>query len=667
MKLFPLLVLACLVLPAQTQDPASDPLQKAYQSMQEKNYLDAIEQFLLAVRAAPDRAAIRKDLGYAYLKAGETESAREVFEQALELEPGDLRLTLEIAFLCHETGHEARALELLDAVRRAGDSELKKTAGEAFARVANALRQAIERWSAAVEQDPTSRPARLELGRYLEKHQEPARAAEHYLAAWQLPPRQEEILLDLARARHDSGDAEGAVGAWLLAARDSDTRIAESGRARLPARQPFANEYRRALDLDPANIELRRELAFLWLAVKRPEDAVTEFEALLLQNPADLLATAQLGFLYLEKNRPERARPLLERVIAGPDAGLARKARQALLEAQSPLRPNQERARPHKTLGEKSLQASYLKDAVREFTIAFEVDPEDLELALKLGVLHNILKDDREAIRWFRLAMQSADPAIAAPALRSYRNLAPQFRRFQTSLWSLPLFSTRYHDLFHYAQWKTEMRLGRWPLRPYLSLRMVGDWKRRTAEASPQFLSESSLIAAAGARTPAWRGLLLWAEAGQAISYLDERPPLAPRFGPDYRGGVAWSRHWGASLGGEFPGPFAECNADGVFLSRYGNNLITYAQTRLGYRVPQLGWLRSQLFWNAHVTFDRRGHYYANFAEFGPGLRFRLPRVSPPLDVTISALRGAYLINHLNPRRPNYYDLRIALWYSLAR
>ena len=104
-----------------------------------------------------------------------------------------------------------------------------------------------------------------------------------------------------------------------------------------------------------------------------------------------------------------------------------------------------------------------------------------------------------------------------------------------------------------------------------------------------------------------------------------------------------------------------------MFLSRFRNDLITYGQMRQGYRLPQLGPLRAQVFWNSHLTFDRRREYYANFVEFGPGFRFRVPHVQPPLDVTISGFRGVYLINAFNPRRPNFYDLRIGLWYALAR
>jgi hypothetical protein len=129
---------------------------------------------------------------------------------------------------------------------------------------------------------------------------------------------------------------------------------------------------------------------------------------------------------------------------------------------------------------------------------------------------------------------------------------------------------------------------------------------------------------------------------------------------------LSWFRNLGASLGGAEAGPFAEFNTDAVFLSRYQNNVITYFQSRQGYRLPNLGWLRTGLLWNSNVTFDRRREYYANFVEFGPGVRFRVPGISPPMDVTISGLRGVYLLNQFNPRRPNFYDLRIGLWYSMA-
>ena len=61
------------------------------------------------------------------------------------------------------------------------------------------------------------------------------------------------------------------------------------------------NEFRRAIELDSSNIELRRDLAFLLLALDKQPEAERELRALLDLAPDDLLSCAQLGFLYLDR------------------------------------------------------------------------------------------------------------------------------------------------------------------------------------------------------------------------------------------------------------------------------------------------------------------------------------------------------------------------------
>ena len=98
---------------------------------------------------------------------------------------------------------------------------------------------------------------------------------------------------------------------------------------------------------------------------------------------------------------------------------------------------------------------------------------------LKLGWAFNMLKDDQTALHWFDLARRSSDPAVAAEASKAYRNLAPAFERFRTTVWAYPIYSSRWQDLFGYAQGKTEMRLSGVPfLRPYLTVRLLGDARR---------------------------------------------------------------------------------------------------------------------------------------------------------------------------------------------
>jgi hypothetical protein len=286
---------------------------------------------------------------------------------------------------------------------------------------------------------------------------------------------------------------------------------------------------------------------------------------------------------------------------------------------------------------------------------------------LKLGWTHNILKQDELALRWFDLARRSPEPSVAAEASRAYGNLRPAQARLRTSVWLFPVYSTRWRDLFSYGQVKTEIRLGKLPLRPYVSTRFVGDTRRTTGDALPQYLSESSIILGVGLATTPWHGAVSWFEAGTAVSYLWARKDQ-PRVAPDYRGGVSFSRGFGRLLGGEGAGAFFETTADAVFLSRFQNDIIVYSQNRLGVTLPAVrSGFQSQLFWNYHVTADAQRQYWANFFESGPGLRFRWHWMPPSLSFTVSALRGAYRIMDGNPRAPVFYDLRAGIWYAYTR
>jgi hypothetical protein len=57
-------------------------------------------------------------------------------------------------------------------------------------------------------------------------------------------------------------------------------------------------------------------------------------------------------------------------------------------------------------------------------------------------------------------------------------------------------------------------------LRPYLSLRFIGDTRVIIGAVSTQHLSPSSFIVGNGITTLPWRGITIWAEAGSAMSYV---------------------------------------------------------------------------------------------------------------------------------------------------
>jgi Flp pilus assembly protein TadD len=661
------------VLCGQASDPAYDPLAKAYEALLAKHYNTAIELFHKAIEVAPDRAAIRKDLAYVYLRVGETEAARDQFAEAMRLEPEDIQAALEYAFLCHETGETATARRIFDHIRKAGDPTSRATAEKAFHNIDRPLAQGIARWSKALRLSPDDFSAHHELARLAEQREEFYLAAEHYQKAWQLRPDLRSLLLGLGRVWKALGLTEQAHSALLAASRGAEPRVAEKARELLPDRYPFVYEFRQALELDPTNVELHRELAFLLLRMGRQDEAEQELATIMKMSPDDLVAAAQLGFVHLASTDKAAAMPLLDKVLNGEDPELADRVRKVLGLPQKlhrhPAASRRGVSREARTLADRSYEAGYLKDALKYYSIAHESDPLDFPVMLQLGWTHNILGQDRQAIRWFEMARRSPDPAIAAEARKAYKNLRPSQARFRTTTWVFPTYSSRWRDVFSYGQIKAEIKLGALPLRGYLSSRFIGDTRQVTSEARPQYLSESSLILGAGLATDYWHGLMLWAEAGSAVNY-DARRRHLPRVAPDYRGGLSFSKGFGRLLGAESSGAFFETNDDGVYVSRFQNDVVLYSQNRLGCTFPAvaaLGGLQTQFYWNGNVSADLRRQYWANVVEFGPGVRFRWKGMPPSWVFSVNFLRGAYTLNESNPRGPNFFDLRVGVWYSLTR
>lgn len=90
----------------------------------------AIEHFILAVRARPTNVAMRNDLGFALLRAGRPEDARLQLSTALELEPSNQRARTNLMLLMLIRGEEQSARQLAESVGMT-DSELTQLRDQA--------------------------------------------------------------------------------------------------------------------------------------------------------------------------------------------------------------------------------------------------------------------------------------------------------------------------------------------------------------------------------------------------------------------------------------------------------------------------------------------------------------------------------------------------------
>ncbi|MBV9085216.1 MAG: tetratricopeptide repeat protein, partial [Acidobacteriaceae bacterium] len=628
-------LMAALVVCACAQTPGDDELTQAYKALAEKDYDSAISLFRSALAKHPGNAAAHKDLAYTLLKTGENAEARDEFEAALRLNSADETAALEFAFLAFETKEPIEARRTFDRLRKRGSAETRRTAEQAFQNIDQPLAAGIARWKQALASSPNPNDvsmfsAHWELAQLAELRDELPLAAEQYEICRKLKPERSELLLILARVWQQLNRVEEAHAALLAASRQTDSRTAEQAMEQLGPRYPYPYEFLNALEIDPRNVPLRRELAFLYLAMNKQPEAVAQLEKVLTIDPNDRLSRDQLDAV---RGVPKKAAVVSPQESSPAAVGVNPRA-----------------------MGMKSYALGYARDAIKYLSRAHQENPDDAEVMLKLGYAYNYAKDDADAIAWFDRARHGNDPQIAAEATKAFHNLNGDTLP-QTTVWSLPMWSSRWHDLIGYGQAKRTVPLpwnsfNHW-FSLYISTRFMGDIKSSVPQQAitPQYLSESSVIFAGGVSTRTWHHLSGWAEAGEAVKYLPFRHDIGTAI-PDYRGGLTFAKGFGQLLGSNTPGMFFETTGDAVYVSRYNKDWLFISQNRAGRTFDFWDGSSAQVLFNANYEHDLKAQYWANTVEMGPGLKVHLPWMRPGVYFSADFLRGVYTNNQGNPRRP---------------
>lgn len=125
----------------------------------------------------------------------------------------------------------------------------------------------------------------------------------------------------LAAHLQEAGDCAGAVvvaGKGLTRAEDDVSLLVVRGACRGGEGE---DDLRRALALDPSNVDVRFFLGTLLARAGRPDEAVLLLEAQVALTPDRAQAAAALGLAYYELGRSGEALRLLNRVAEAPDAG----------------------------------------------------------------------------------------------------------------------------------------------------------------------------------------------------------------------------------------------------------------------------------------------------------------------------------------------------------
>jgi tetratricopeptide (TPR) repeat protein len=298
--------------------------------LEEGKTTEAVSVAESATKANPELTQAYYVKGEAYGRLGETEKAQVAFNEVLRLEPRAFEAQLALSRLYLATGNVDLALEL------AGNASLKApnapAVREAIIRASLArgnLTRADGELKALIEENP-KRASAYQLQGDLRVAQKNLAAAEQaYATATELAPQSTSarmglIGVDIMRGRRNAAIVqvnrlvEGAPsdsGALLLAARSYVT-LNEWQQAELTLRK--------ALAVEPENLEAYGLLGSLYFLQGKLDGALKEFQTAASQDPKSVVAHTMTGIILERQRRPVDAKAAYRRALeAEPKAYVA--------------------------------------------------------------------------------------------------------------------------------------------------------------------------------------------------------------------------------------------------------------------------------------------------------------------------------------------------------
>jgi Flp pilus assembly protein TadD len=339
------------------EDPNAVLVDQAETAMQHNDFAAAETALQKVVAAKPEDYRAWFDLGYVYNATQRTAQAIDAYRKAVTAKPDVFESNLNLGLLLAKQGQDAEAAKYLKAA-----TQLKPS---------TAPEESLSRaWRA--------------LGR-VEGTSDPQFALVAYGEAAKLTPK----------------DPEPHLAAGALLARQSNLAAA-------------ANEYRTAIDLDPASNEALTGLINVLIAGKKYSDAETALRKKLTANPQDASAHTQLARVLAAEGKNDEAAQELESVSHAnsddPQAALqlgsiylkAGKNPEAEQQFRIAVQKSPRDANAHYALGALLMHEKKFEESQRELLIAVNLQPD-------LGEAYGNLAVVAASNKNYELAMRALD------------------------------------------------------------------------------------------------------------------------------------------------------------------------------------------------------------------------------------------------------------------
>jgi tetratricopeptide (TPR) repeat protein len=255
--------------------------------------------------------------------------AIEEYKLALSFDPQSPTLQIGLAELYLQTNRIRDAvLEAQKLIQADADNlEARKLLGRIYLRSLGDMSSgtqsreilglAIEQYQQIVRLDPKGVEARILLGRLYMLAKDPEKAEAAFRGALELQPASEEAVTNLVFLYNEQGRSDQA-------ARLLDSVVAGARSARLYSalgytydqqREPqkAADAYRKALELEPANVDARRGLAQALLNAGQTEEALKQYETVAEEDPQDPQAILRIAEIQRRRGKLDLALQALKR------------------------------------------------------------------------------------------------------------------------------------------------------------------------------------------------------------------------------------------------------------------------------------------------------------------------------------------------------------------
>jgi tetratricopeptide (TPR) repeat protein len=250
----------------------------------------AIENYKLAMKADPETPSLAQELADLYLQSGQLRTATSEFEEVIKRNPDDLNARRILARFYTARIRESQQGRM--------NEEMLKLALEQYTKISDKAPRDTENW--------------LMLGR-LQKLAQNSRGAEiAYQKALAIDPENEDALTGLAMVYTDLGD-NARAGEMLkkVAEKSPNLRTLAALAATYEQAKDYklaAETYKRALDLNKENMDLKRAYGQALFSAEDYETATKVFEEVVAEEPNDLLASLRLSQIYRQKRDFAKAR-----------------------------------------------------------------------------------------------------------------------------------------------------------------------------------------------------------------------------------------------------------------------------------------------------------------------------------------------------------------------